>query len=139
MYLSALILFNGPLLLHGYTSPLYLMWIAPFYLVFVNIFCDLKCKSKICIWRIIPSGIIILIAYFIDTTYTEWYYQTSFQDNPDPFTYLIEDYFYIISLIIVMASICIYQCIILGVFIFDKYSQRKSNINKCQGNSISRQ
>lgn len=126
MYISALVFFNGPLLLYEYTSPLYLMWIAPFYLVFVNILCDLKLKSKICIWRIIPSGIIIAIGYFIDIVYLEWYFQTIFQDKPDPFTYLLGNYFYLISFIIVIVSICIYQCLIIGVIIFDEYNKKRS-------------
>ena len=130
MYISTLVFFNGPLLLYGYTSPLYLMWIAPFFLVFVNILCDMKNKSKVCIWRVIPSGIIIVIAYYIDFVYTEWYYQTTFQDEPDQFTYLLGNYFYLISLIIVMVSICIYQCLIIGVIIFDKHNKKKSIINQ---------
>lgn len=123
MYILSLVLFNGPLLFYDFFSPLYLMWIAPIFLICVNIFFAVKQKSSVSIWRIIPSSAVIIIGYIIDNYFTNWYYLKTTGDIPDPFTYLITDYFYIGSFILVAASICIYQCAVLIGYIYSKHKE----------------
>ena len=120
-YIFALVLFNGPLLFFDYFSPLYLMWIAPIFLIYINVFLTKMQKSKICIWRIIPTSAIITIGYIIENCFIDWYYMKTTGDLPYPFTYLLADYFYTGSFIVVLISICIYQIWNVFTYIYLKH------------------
>lgn len=93
MYVISFALFIVPLFFFDYFSPLYLQWIAPLFLIYANVSCDLKQKSLINIWRVVPTCAVIVGAYFLDNSYTEWYYLKVTNDLPDPFTYLLGKYF----------------------------------------------
>ena len=44
MYVISFALFIVPLFFFDYFSPLYLQWIAPLFLIYANVSCDLKQK-----------------------------------------------------------------------------------------------
>lgn len=101
--------------------PLYLQWIAPLFLIYANVSCDLKQKSLINIWRVVPTCAVIVGAYFLDNSYTEWYYLKVTNDLPDPFTYLLGKYFYLASFILVVGFMCVYQLYKIAVEMYNRH------------------
>ena len=132
MYVISFALFIVPLFFFDYFSPLYsplyLQWIAPLFLIYANVSCDLKQKSLINIWRVVPTCAVIVGAYFLDNSYTEWYYLKVTNDLPDPFTYLLGKYFYLASFILVVGFICLYQLYKIVVEMYNRH--KKLNVKE---------
>lgn len=128
MYVISFALFIVPLFFFDYFSPLYLQWIAPLFLIYANVSCDLKQKSLINIWRVVPTCAVILGAYFLDNSYTEWYYIKVTNDLPDPFTYLLGKYFYLASFILVVGFMCVYQLYKIAVEMYNRH--KKLNVKE---------
>ena len=118
MYVISFALFIVPLFFFDYFSPLYLQWIAPLFLIYANVSCDLKQKSLINIWRVVPTCAVIL-----DNSYTEWYYLKVTNELPDPFTYLLGKYFYLASFILVVGFMCVYQLYKIAVEMYNRHKK----------------
>lgn len=123
MYVISFALFIVPLFFFDYFSPLYLQWIAPLFLIYANVSCDLKQKSLINIWRVVPTCAVIVGAYLLDNSYTEWYYLKVTNDLPDPFTYLLVKYFYLASFILVVGFMCVYQLYKIAVEMYNRHKK----------------
>lgn len=128
MYVISFALFIVPLFFFDYFSPLYLQWIAPLFLIYANVSCDLKQKSLINIWRVVPTCAVILGAYFLHNSYTEWYYLKVTNELPDPFTYLLVKYFYLASFILVVGFMCVYQLYRIAVEMYNRH--KKLNVKE---------
>ena len=99
MYVISFALFIVPLFFFDYFSPLYLQWIAPLFLIYANVSCDLKQKSLINIWRVVPTCAVILGAYFLGK------------------------YFYLASFILVVGFMCVYQLYKIAVEMYNRHKK----------------
>ena len=115
MYVISFALFIVPLFFFDYFSPLYLQWIAPLFLIYANVSCD------------VPTCAVILGAYFLDNSYTEWYYLKVTNELPDPFTYLLGKYFYLASFILVVGFMCVYQLYKIAVEMYNRHKKEVSS------------
>ena len=66
-------------------------------------------------------------AYFLDNSYTEWYYLKVTNDLPDPFTYLLGKYFYLASFILVVGFMCVYQLYKIAVEMYNRHKKEVSS------------
>ena len=101
--------------------PLMLTWMVPFYLVIINIGIAEKRNNKFCLWRILHCSLILASGYYISYKYIAYCHLL------DSMTELLLYYAFIISLIIVVMGVFLYQ---LLYFIRWIYNKRVKSVNE---------
>ena len=109
-------------------SPLFVWLIVPFYLLIGCITFSGKYHCIISVWRIIPCVLSLYICYIINMSYISRYFEHDGYPI-EPWTVWAVNVYYIISAIIIVSGLVIYQTVELIRYFYKRFKNRQNNDN----------
>lgn len=106
--------------------PLLITWTVPFYLVIMNILMSKQYNNIFSFWRVIHCSLILLLGYVFSYNYISFYFILN-DSIIDQWTKILLFYEFIISLVIVVVGLFLYQFVSLLILLIN--NKRKTKIN----------